>query len=140
MEDKQKPARVISDATLDRYLSAILALRQLLPIVRSVDVANDLGYSKACVSMALKQMTREALVCIGSHGALLLTEEGERRAERHRERSLYFHRLLTESGVEDAAARDEAAALTRAVSGDTFDALRGYLKRAGVPAQEQGAE
>ena len=42
--------------------------------------------------------------------------------------------------MEDAAARDEAAALTRAVSGDTFDALRGYLKRAGVPAQEQGAE
>ena len=52
MEKKAKAPRVISDTTLDRYLGAILALRQRIPIVRSVDVANHLGNSKACVSMA----------------------------------------------------------------------------------------
>ena len=65
MEKKAKAPRVISDTTLDRYLGAILALRQRIPIVRSVDVANHLGNSKACVSMALKQMTVQQLVEIG---------------------------------------------------------------------------
>ena len=72
MEKKAKAPRVISDTTLDRYLGAILALRQRIPIVRSVDVANHLGNSKACVSMALKQMILQELVRIGPHGALLL--------------------------------------------------------------------
>ena len=136
MEKKERAPRVISDATLDRYLSAILLLRQRLPIVRSVDVANHLGYSKACVSMAVKQMTREALVSVGSHGALTLTDAGERRGLEHRQRCDYFHSLLLRSGVEDDAATADASAITRAVSGESYKALRRYLTQAGVPAPQ----
>ena len=54
--------RVMGEATLDRYLAAILALSDRLPLVRSVDVAGLLGCSKACVSMARKQLRQQALV------------------------------------------------------------------------------
>ena len=133
MEKKAKAPRVISDTTLDRYLGAILALRQRIPIVRSVDVANHLGNSKACVSMARKQMILQELVRIGPHGALLLTESGERRAAGHRDSCDYFQWLLVQSGVVEPAARTEAAAITRALSRPSFEALQGYLTRMGIP-------
>lgn len=134
MERKAKAPRTISDTTLDRYLGAILALRQRIPIVRSVDVANHLGNSKACVSMALKQMTTQELVRVGPHGALLLTDAGERRASGHRDSCDYFRRLLVQSGVTEAEADAEADAITRALSRQSFEALQGYLTRMGVMA------
>ena len=135
MEKKAKTPRVISDTTLDRYLGAILALRQRIPIVRSVDVANHLGNSKACVSMALKQMTVQQLVEVGPHGVLLLTEAGERRATGHRDSCRYFQRLLVQSGVPEQEAHTEAAAITRVISRPSFEALQGYLARMGIDAE-----
>ena len=135
MEKKAKTPRVISDTTLDRYLGAILALRQRIPIVRSVDVANHLGNSKACVSMALKQMTVQQLVEVGPHGALLRTEAGERRATGHRDSCRYFQRLLVQSGVPEQEAHTEAAAITRVISRPSFEALQGYLTRMGIDAE-----
>ena len=137
MDKKAKASRAISDATLDRYLSAILMLRQRIPIVRSVDVANHLGNSKACVSMALKQMIVQQLVQVGPHGALLLTDSGERRATGHRDRCDYFKRLLLLSGVGEQVALAEAAAITRAISRPSFEALQGYLTRMGVMAEQR---
>ncbi len=137
MEKKAKASRAISDATLDRYLSAILTLRQRIPIVRSVDVANHLGNSKACVSMALKQMIVQQLVQVGPHGALLLTDSGERRATGHRDSCDYFKRLLLLSGVGEQVALAEAAAITRAISRPSFEALQGYLTRMGVMAEQR---
>lgn len=136
MQAKEKAPRVISDATLDRYLGAILALRWDIPIVRSVDVAAALGCSKACVSMVLKQMTREGLVRVERHGALVLSEDGERRARRQRDCWDYFRRLLVRSGVPDADAGREADALARAVSEASFEALARYLAENGVSLNE----
>ena len=135
MERKAKAPRVISDATLDRYLSAILTLRQRIPLVRSVDVANHLGNSKACISMAVKQMTAQALVQIGPHGSLLLTDEGERRARAHRVSFSYFFRLLVQSGVAEEDAKPEATAVTQALSHPSFEALQRYLAEHGVQPQ-----
>ena len=140
MEKKERTGRVISDATLDRYLAAILVLRRRVAIVRSVDVAGYLGYSKACVCVAVKQMIQEALVLVERHGALVLSETGERRARAHMERLDFIRALLLESGVEDEAARSEADAITRALSGRSFEALRAYLSSRGVELPAAGAE
>lgn len=135
MEKKERPERVISDATLDRYLGAILALSEARSPVRSVDVAQRLGCSRACVSMALKQMTGQALVRVERQGALSLSAEGLRRARAHRERCFFIQDLLTQSGVEAEAARIEADAVTRAMSGGACDALRSYLSGQGISVQ-----
>ena len=140
MEKREKTGRVISGATLDRYLAAILGLRRRLTIVRSVDVASYLGYSKACVCVAVKQMLQERLVLMERHGALVLSETGERRARAHMERLDFIRALLRESGVEDEAARSEADAITRALSGRSFEALRRYLGSRGVETPSVEAE
>ena len=132
MEKKTRPPRVIGDATLDRYLAAIVVLRRRVAIVRSVDVAGYLGYSKACVCVAVKQMIQKRLVLVERHGSLVLSPEGERRAMAHLERSEFFKMLLLESGVEASAARQEADAITRAMSGASFEALRRYLRSRGI--------
>ena len=132
MEKKERPQRVISGATLDRYLGAIVVLGRRLAIVRSVDVAGYLGYSKACVCVAVKQMIQEGLVLVERYGSLVLSEEGSRRAQAHLERCDFFRTLLLESGVEAEAARQEADAITRAMSGASFEALRRYLSDRGV--------
>ena len=140
MEKKESVGRVISEATLDRYLAAILVLRRRVAIVRSVDVAGYLGYSKARVCVAVKQMIREALVLMERHGALVLSETGERRARAHMERLEFIRALLRESGVEDDAARADADAIVRAISRTSFEALRAYLSRRGVEAPSAMAE
>ena len=115
---------MLNDRTMDRYLHAILLLGTRFLIVRAVDVAAWLEYSKASVSVAVKQMLEEKLVSIGSHGALLLTEEGERRASAFHERYGFFYRLLTEAGIDEAVARKEAEALAGALSESSLNAIK----------------
>ena len=114
------------------YPPGMEAVPRRLAIVRSVDVAGYLGYSKACVCVAVKQMIQEGLVLVERHGSLMLTEESSRRAQAHLERCDFFRTLLLESGVEAEAARQEADAITRAMSGASFEALRRYLSDRGV--------
>ena len=128
MQNNTSAARNIGEATLDRYLSAILALSAQLPIVRSVDVARRLDCSKACVSMALKQMQVQALVRVEAHGALVLSKEGLRRAERWQRRCECFKRLLLQSGIDAGTAAQEAQAVARALSAETGEAVRAYLE------------
>ncbi|MBR6219269.1 MAG: metal-dependent transcriptional regulator, partial [Clostridia bacterium] len=99
---------MLNDRTMDRYLHAILLLGTRFLIVRAVDVAAWLEYSKASVSVAVKQMLDEKLISVGSHGALLLTADGQRRASAFHERYDFFYRLLTEAGIDEAVARKEA--------------------------------
>ena len=120
--------RVMGEATLDRYLAAILALSVRLPIVRSVDVARLLDCSKACVSMALKQMQQRSLVGVEAHGALMLSGEGLRRAQAWQRRCDCFERLLLRCGVDPDTAAREAQAVARALSAETGDAVTAYLE------------
>ena len=115
---------MLNDRTMDRYLHAILLLGTRFLIVRAVDVAAWLEYSKASVSVAVKQMLDEKLVSVGSHGALLLTADGQRRASAFHERYDFFYRLLTEAGIDEAVARKEAEALAGALSETSLNAIK----------------
>ena len=118
---------MLNDRTMDRYLHAILLLGTRFLIVRAVDVAAWLEYSKASVSVAVRQMLDEKLVSIGSHGALLLTEDGERRASAFHERYDFFNRMLTEAGIDEDIARKEAGALAGSLSAASMDAIKKRL-------------
>ena len=115
---------MLNDRTMDRYLHAILLLGTRFLVVRAVDVATWLEYSKASVSIAVKQMLDEKLVSIGSHGALLLTADGERRASAFHERYDFFHRMLAEAGVDEDVAMKEAGALAGFLSNPSLCAIK----------------
>ena len=115
---------MLNDRTMDRYLHAILLLGTRFLVVRAVDVAAWLEYSKASVSTAVKQMLNEKLVSIGSHGALVLTAEGKRRARAFHERYDFFNRMLIEAGVDEDIARKEAGALAGSLSNPSLCAIK----------------
>ena len=121
---------MLNDRTMDRYLHAILLLGTRFLVVRAVDVAAWLEYSKASVSVAVKQMLDEKLVSVGRHGALLLTADGERRARAFHERYDFFNRLLTQAGVDETVAKKEAEALAGALSGPSLNAIKSHLAKA----------
>ena len=124
MEPLAKPVVSISDATIDRYLAAILLLSRRAPVVRSVNVATYLGCSKACVSVALKHMQYEALVIREGRGPLALYEAGKRRAVPYLERFEYFYGMLAGLGVERESAKSEGFAIATALSTHSFEILK----------------
>ena len=127
MEQSSKPVVVVSPATLDRYLATILALSRRAPVVRSVDVAEYIGCSKACVSVAVKQMIRDALIVRDGRGPLVLSEAGKHRAAPYLERFDYFFSLLNAAGVDGDSAKEEADALAAALSTRSFKMLKKHL-------------
>lgn len=112
------------------YLEAILTLRQKKGQVRSVDVAQELGYSKPSVSIAMKKLREQGYVRVDEAGLLTLTDEGERLAKGVYERHKTIKRALMLIGVEEADAAEEACKLEHAISDSTLEKLKAYMEKA----------
>lgn len=63
-----------SNESAENYLETILILSQKLPVVRSVDIANELGYKKSSISIAMKNLREKNLITVTSAGFIYLTE------------------------------------------------------------------
>ena len=112
----------------ENYLEAILALGEKGP-VRSIDVAQHLGFSKPSVSRAMSLLREGGFVVMDAGGFLTLTNGGLEIAVRIYERHLLLTRLLIHLGVpEDVAARD-ACLVEHDLSVESFDALRAHINR-----------
>lgn len=110
------------------YLEAILVLSQRLPMVRSIDVANYMEFSKPSVSVAVANLKSALLLTVGTDGALHLTEAGRALAEQVYER----HRLLTEwlisLGVDEEIAAADACRMEHVLSQSSYECLRRHLR------------
>ena len=111
------------------YLEAILILRERQGTVRSIDVAQHLGFSKPSVSRAMSLLREGGFVVMDAGGFLTLTNGGLEIAVRIYERHLLLTRWLIHLGVpEDVAARD-ACLVEHDLSVESFDALRAHINR-----------
>ena len=110
------------------YLEAILVIEQEKGRVRSIDIANKLGFSKPSVSIAMKQFRENGYIEVDDTGAILLTESGKKIAENTLER----HRLLTDFlvyiGVTPETAKHDACEIEHDISTETFEKLREYAQ------------
>lgn len=113
----------------ENYLETILVLSQRLGNVRSIDVANELNFSKPSVSYAMKMFRENGYVTVDENGYLHLTEAGQIIADRTYER----HRLLTRFfeliGVDDKTAEEDACRIEHVISPDTFEHLKVHTAR-----------
>ena len=113
-----------SHESREDYLEAILILSQKLPMVRSVDVANYMEFSKPSVSVAVANLKNALLLTVSPDGGLHLTDAGRALAEQIYER----HRLLTEwligLGVDEETAAADACRIEHVISQQSFEALR----------------
>jgi len=108
----------------ENYLETILELSQQLPAVRSVDIANELGYKKSSVSVAMKNLREKGHIKVSEEGFLRLTDSGRAIAEMIRERHQLLTLWLTRLGVPEEIASEDACKLEHVLSAESFEAIK----------------
>lgn len=106
------------------YLEAILIISKRSGSVRSVDIANELGYSKPSVSVAMKNLRAEGYVDFDGDGAVILTDKGRAVAEDMYERHTVITDWLISIGVTPDQAREDACNMEHVISAQTFEAIK----------------
>ena len=108
----------------ENYLETILIIQERKGSVRSIDIANELNFSKPSVSVAMKNLRENGYICVDDNGYITLTDSGyeiaDRMYERHRVISEYFMLL----GVEKNTAVKDACRIEHIISIDSFEAIR----------------
>lgn len=118
----------VHEAT-EMYLETILILKNRLGLVRSIDVATEMGYSKPTISVAMKKFRKEDLVTVDESGFINLTETGRDIAERIYERHQVLTHILVSLGVSQKNAEQDACKIEHDITDETFDALKKlYMK------------
>lgn len=107
------------------YLERILMLQESHGSVRAIDIATDMGFSKASVSVALKKLKDKNLVHVDeSNGNIILTTEGNSIASHVYERHKILAEMLVELGVEREVALADACRIEHDISEETFQKIK----------------
>ena len=116
-----------SEESVEDYLETILVLSKRLPVVRSIDIANELEYSKPSVSVAMKNLKGRGYITVCSVGYIVLTEERRKLASDTYERHTLISQWLVELGVSPETASADACRIEHDLSQESFDALKCHI-------------
>ena len=122
--------KFVVNASAENYLETILTLSKTLPVVRSVDVANELGFKKSSVSVAMKNLREKEHITVSDAGFIYLTESGKKIAEMIHERHELLTEWLTRLGVPEEIASEDACKLEHVLSKESFDAIKRHANGA----------
>ena len=114
----------------ENYLETILILRQRIGDVRSVDIANELGYSKPSISIAMRNLRENNYINVDKNGFITLLPPGQEIAERMYERHTFLTHCLSSLGVAPEIAAEDACRIEHVISADSFEAIKAYVKKA----------
>lgn len=112
----------------ENYLETILILSRQLPVVRSVDIANELGFKKSSVSVAMKHLREKDHIVVDSSGFITLTPSGREIAEMIYERHEMISSWLIRLGVPKEIALEDACKIEHVISKESFEAIREQIK------------
>ena len=113
----------------EMYLETILVLGKKQNTVRSIDIAEEMGFSKASVSRAMAKLKQDAYIIIDSEGHIALTEKGHDLASRIYERHVVLTRLLISIGVDEETAAADACKMEHDISDATFHAIKDHIRK-----------
>ncbi|MCR5594804.1 MAG: metal-dependent transcriptional regulator [Lachnospiraceae bacterium] len=116
-----------SNESSEDYLETILILSKNKPVVRSVDIANEMGFKKSSVSVAMKNLREKNHIKVSEEGFITLTEEGKAIAEMIYERHDLLSKWLIKLGVDEEIAVDDACRIEHCVSKESFEAIKGVI-------------
>ena len=111
----------------EMYLETILVLSRRLNKVRSVDVAEEMGYSKPSVSRAVGILKKNGYIIMDGSGHLYLTDEGRSVAEKTFERHRVLTKVFTKLGVSAGIAAEDASKIAHVISDETFEAIKRFV-------------
>jgi len=108
----------------ENYLESILILGQRNGTVRSIDVANELGFSKPSVSIAMKNLRENGYITVDESGLISLTDKGRDIAETIYERHTLLSDWLIRLGVDEKTAVQDACRMEHVISAESFAAIK----------------
>ena len=113
----------------ENYLEMILMLRKRKGYVRSIDIANELGFSKPSVSVAMKNFKENGYITVDDGGMISLTEKGQQIAEKIYERHTLLTEWLTKLGVSPETAAEDACRMEHVISEESFSAIKKHAQQ-----------
>ncbi len=115
----------------ENYIETIFMLQKRQGDVRSIDIANELGFSKPSVSVAMKNLRENGYIEVDPTGFITLTEKGMEIAERMYERHTLLTEFLTRLGVDPEIAAEDACRIEHIISAQSFEAIKRYAESQG---------
>ena len=112
----------------ENYLETIYVLGKKNGSVRSIDVANELGFKKPSVSVAMKNFREEGYITVNEEGALKLTDKGLEIALRVYERHEILAKALMALGVDEETAYDDACKIEHHISDASIEKIKEHFK------------
>ena len=116
----------------EMYLETIYVLSGQSSCVRSINVAEQMNFSKPSVSRAVGLLKRDGLLEMDEKGCLKLTEAGEEKAKRIYERHTVLSKLLMNLGVDEHTAIEDACRMEHYISDRSFEAIKAHMRRYGT--------
>jgi len=111
----------------ENYLETILILKKRSGPVRSIDIVNELEFSKPSVSVAMKKLRENGYIVMDEDGYITLTESGSEIAESMYERHMLLSNYLISLGVDERIAVDDACRIEHVISQQTFEKIREHV-------------
>ena len=116
-----------SDESVQDYLETIYVLSNSLTQVRSIDIANEMSYSKPSVSVAMKNLRTNGYIEVSPEGYITLTESGFQIAHAVYERHSLMTDFLVYLGVNPEIAKEDACMMEHDISTESFEALKKHI-------------
>mgnify|MGYP001067407570 CR=1 FL=1 len=108
----------------ENYLETILILQERQGSVRSIDIVNELNFSKPSISVAMKNLRQNGYIEVDGENHITLTEKGRAIAETIYERHTLLASCLTCLGVDPAVAQEDACRMEHVISAESFAAIK----------------
>jgi len=118
-----------SNESQEMYLEVIYDIEQNSKVIRSVDIAKELGYSKPSINRAINRLKLDGFISQEPYGHITMTEKGREIAKTIKNRHIYLTEYLMLSlGLSKETAEADACRIEHVVSKNTMDAVKKYLK------------
>ena len=118
-----------SHESAEDYLETILILRERKGNVRSIDIVNEMNYSKPSISIAMKKLKSEGLVEMDLNGYITLTPLGEEIAKRTYKRHQLLEKVLVAIGIDEETAAEEACRIEHVIDDNTYDKINEFYEK-----------
>ena len=109
------------------YLETILVLSKRKPVVRSIDIVEELGYKKSSISVAMKNLRERNHIEMSKEGFITLTPSGRQIAEMIYDRHQCLTKWPTALGVDPAVAAEDACQMEHVISQESFEAIKKHI-------------
>ena len=123
-----------TNESAENYLETILILSGKKPVVRAVDIAEEMGFKKPSVSVAMKNLREREHIRVTKEGYIYLTESGRAIAEMIYERHKFLSEWLVSLGVSPETASEDACRMEHVISRESFAAIKKYAEQKVSPS------